>query len=157
MTTTWYETNDATWELTGVQLEVGSQATAFEHRSFGEELQLCQRYYQYVPSGLFNIRGSTSITYSNAPLQTTFLLPMPMRASPTASNKADGGSTITMTYYSNSYGSATNYEASLGIGFDNAIVRYNFVHSSANNSGNGLSTTYYWGETQDSVAFSSEL
>ena len=31
--------------LTGVQLEVGSQATPFEHRSFGEELTLCQRYY----------------------------------------------------------------------------------------------------------------
>ena len=34
-----------TWQITGVQLEVGSQATAFEHRSFGEELSLCQRYY----------------------------------------------------------------------------------------------------------------
>ena len=44
-TNTWYSTNDATFELTGVQLEVGPQATAFEHRSFGEELTLCQRYY----------------------------------------------------------------------------------------------------------------
>ena len=31
--------------ITGIQLEVGSQATAFEHRSFGEELQLCKRYF----------------------------------------------------------------------------------------------------------------
>jgi len=46
VTTTWYTTNDATFELTGVQLEVGSQATAFEHRSYSEELSLCQRYYQ---------------------------------------------------------------------------------------------------------------
>ena len=37
--------------LTGVQLEVGSQATDFEHRSYGEEFRLCQRYYQEV---LFN-------------------------------------------------------------------------------------------------------
>ena len=43
---TWFTTNGATFEYTGVQLEVGSQATAFEHRSFGEELRLCQRYYQ---------------------------------------------------------------------------------------------------------------
>jgi hypothetical protein len=45
-TSTWYTTNDATLEITGLQMEVGSQATAFEHRSFGEELILCQRYYQ---------------------------------------------------------------------------------------------------------------
>jgi len=32
--------------LTGVQLEVGTAATDFEHRSYGEELALCQRYYQ---------------------------------------------------------------------------------------------------------------
>ena len=34
--------------ITGIQLEVGSQATAFEHRSFSEELSLCQRYYYRV-------------------------------------------------------------------------------------------------------------
>ena len=45
-TTTWYTTNDATWELTGVQLEVGSVATDFEHRSFGDEFALCQRYFE---------------------------------------------------------------------------------------------------------------
>ena len=45
MTTTWFTTNDATLEITGVQLEVGPQATAFEHRSFAEELLLCQRYF----------------------------------------------------------------------------------------------------------------
>ena len=39
--------------ITGVQLEVGSVATPFEHRSYGEELALCQRYYQ-------SVRGATS-------------------------------------------------------------------------------------------------
>jgi hypothetical protein len=34
------------WQITGVQLEVGSVATPFEHRSYGEELALCERYYQ---------------------------------------------------------------------------------------------------------------
>ena len=40
------ETTNATWFLTGLQVEVGSQATPFEHRSFAEELKLCNRYYQ---------------------------------------------------------------------------------------------------------------
>ena len=39
-------TNGATWQLTGVQLEVGNIATSFEHRSFVDELIRCQRYYE---------------------------------------------------------------------------------------------------------------
>jgi len=39
-------TSGATFQITGVQLEVGSVATPFEHRSYGEELARCQRYYQ---------------------------------------------------------------------------------------------------------------
>ena len=45
MTSTWFTTNDATFELTGVQLEVGSVATDFEHLSFADELRRCQRYF----------------------------------------------------------------------------------------------------------------
>jgi hypothetical protein len=40
------DSTDNTWEITGIQMEVGEQATPFEHRSFGEELQLCLRYYE---------------------------------------------------------------------------------------------------------------
>jgi len=40
-----------TFQITGVQLEVGSVATPFEHRSFGEELALCQRYYEVIGNG----------------------------------------------------------------------------------------------------------
>ena len=45
-TSTWYTTNDATFEMTGLQIEVSSIATDFEHRSYGDELDRCQRYYQ---------------------------------------------------------------------------------------------------------------
>ncbi len=44
--------------ITGVQLEVGEQATPFEHRSFGDELAKCQRYYQTILNAtpLYNYR-----------------------------------------------------------------------------------------------------
>ena len=44
--TSWYLTNGATFELTGVQLEVGDSASDFAHRHITEEQQLCKRYYQ---------------------------------------------------------------------------------------------------------------
>jgi len=39
-------TSGATLYITGIQLEVGEQATPFEHRSYGDELARCQRYYE---------------------------------------------------------------------------------------------------------------
>ena len=83
--TTWYTTNDATFEITGVQLEVGSVATDFEHRSFGQELALCQRYYFRIPyQGASNgggvYLGSGKETGSNARVAIDF--PVPMRAIP---------------------------------------------------------------------------
>ena len=51
--------------LTGVQLEVGSQATAFEYRSFQEELALCQRYYQRHSGGALSYFGSGNIDGAN--------------------------------------------------------------------------------------------
>jgi hypothetical protein len=44
-------TSGATFQITGVQLEVGSVATPFEHRSYGEELALCQRYFHIIEAG----------------------------------------------------------------------------------------------------------
>ena len=45
-TSTWYTTNNSTLEYTGFQLELGSVATDFEHRSFDVERDLCRRYFQ---------------------------------------------------------------------------------------------------------------
>ena len=45
MTSTWWTTNDATFEITGVQLEVGPTASEYMHESYGETLAKCQRYY----------------------------------------------------------------------------------------------------------------
>jgi hypothetical protein len=89
-TSTWYTTNDATLEITGVQLEVGSVATDFEHRSFAQELQLCQRYFQSFPKGsdgyspIFN--GFCSLTTR---LQGGYTYPVEMRSAPTVATSGN--------------------------------------------------------------------
>ena len=83
-TSTWYTTNDATFEITGVQLEVGDTATSFEHLSFGEELLRCYRYY-------YRLKGDNNKTYmigmsdnDNLNIYGFFHFPVPMRIAPTA-------------------------------------------------------------------------
>jgi hypothetical protein len=53
-------TNGATWQITGVQLEAGTVATPFEHRSFGQELALCQRYYEKSQATFYGPSGSNN-------------------------------------------------------------------------------------------------
>jgi hypothetical protein len=77
--TTWWTTDGATVEITGVQLEVSDHATDFEHLPYGVELARCQRYYQTLTGG---VGGGTSENYCIA-YSTVF--PVPMRATPTCS------------------------------------------------------------------------
>jgi len=79
-TSTWYTTNDATFEITGVQLEVGSVATDFEHRSFGQELALCQRYFQSILK--LNKYGFMVTYRSSGRAEGAIRLPVPMRTTP---------------------------------------------------------------------------
>ena len=53
------------WYIAGVQLETGSVATDFEHRSYGEELALCQRYYEPFGNGWtgYDENGSSTVFF----------------------------------------------------------------------------------------------
>jgi len=83
-----FDSTDRTFFLTGLQMEVGSQATPFEHRSFGEELLLCQRYFSHsgdpVNNGFVHHNYLTTHAFAN------FSFPVVMRTSPTVTMVASG-------------------------------------------------------------------
>ena len=81
-TSTWYTTNNATFEITGVQLEVGSVATDFEHRSFAQELALCQRYYFLFCEGT-NKELNVAWYFNSSHVSFLLRYPTTMRAAPT--------------------------------------------------------------------------
>jgi len=74
------ETLNATWYITGVQLEEGTVGTPFEHRPIGTELALCQRYYQQGPLTAFPTVIGSSSTY----FATNFRFATPMRSTPSS-------------------------------------------------------------------------
>ena len=113
-----FSSTDNTFFITGLQLEVGSVATEFEHRSFGEELALCQRYYQSIntnartqPIGFGHRQATNTVRFS-------IPTPVALRADPSISisgtvncQESDGSATETTSisglYNSNAYVVAT--------------------------------------------------
>ena len=95
----WGTTLNATFDVTGVQLEVGEKATPFEHRSYADELRRCQRYrYQIdlgnaaAPSHLVMTRFEAGSGVAYASIQ----FPCEMRIAP---NFSYTGSTLSATGY----------------------------------------------------------
>ena len=90
-----FSSTDNEWYITGMQLEVGSTATPFEHRSFGEEFSLCSRYYEvaeaYGNSYHYNDQTSSSD-----------------REDLTATYKVEKRTTPTLTVTNQSSGSLSN-------------------------------------------------
>ena len=86
---------DNVWYLTGVQLEVGSVATDFEHRAYVDELARCQRYFYGINNVDSQFRG---IGYGGGPnwANAVIYFPTTMRAAPTGS-----GSNLDTLYFNN--------------------------------------------------------
>ena len=77
-------TLNATWQITGVQLEAGSVATPFEHRQYGQELALCQRYALMIKNGTTSIdRFGLGSTVSATTVQMLIQHPVQFRAAAT--------------------------------------------------------------------------
>ena len=103
-TSTWYTTDDATFEITGVQLEVGDTATDFAHESYGESLARCQRYYHTVSQAVWNNQ-----IYQN------HYHPVTMRANPTITSTSTGPDQSNKT---NWYGKRSTGANTGGVSFD---------------------------------------
>jgi len=102
-TSTWYTTNDATLEITGVQLEVSDHATSFEFLSFAQELALCKRYFH-------NFSGTTYAVDHGVNSFSIFPFHTEMRANPTVTGTFLNGNTnyssvMRGMYYHNGNGS----------------------------------------------------
>ena len=99
-----FASTDNTLEITGMQMEVGSVGTPFEHRSYGEELQLCQRYFEIMfrgdtaQSGLRKTSVGAGVWYGANQVLAT-LLYSPKRAQPTLSQSETGA----LGFYGNAY------------------------------------------------------
>jgi hypothetical protein len=77
-------TSGATFYITGVQLEVGTQATSFEYRQYGTELALCQRYYYRITPGAANAPFGNGLSSSSTTGRGLIDFPTTMRAAPSA-------------------------------------------------------------------------
>jgi hypothetical protein len=81
-----FATSGATWQITGIQVEIGTLSTTFERRHYGAELSLCHRYYvQYNASSGTSQLAPVPVIMSNTGASiamATLITPVPMRATP---------------------------------------------------------------------------
>ncbi len=73
------------FHITGIQLELGEQATPFEHEDFGTTLKKCERYYQNYVTNVFYFNGTNE---PSSEVGNSRVLPTQMRSIPAIGNKS---------------------------------------------------------------------
>ena len=131
----------STFYITGVQLEEGSNATEFEHRSYGEELALCQRYYQKLYYNASDYPFGYCYTHGTTESACVVPLASPLRANPTAVNLVNcrlRGSN--QNGVNNGYNITSSTYASSDNGWRNAMCQVNVVHSATSSNDIGAAS-----------------
>ena len=121
-------TDNSTFQVTGLQFEVGTRSTEFEHRPFGVELLMCQRYYQQLVVGQANagvgiLRASSS---SNFQQLANMSQVVPMRAGATGS-VVSSNSTISARRLNGSSSDNTATISFMGGSATHATVSFRFT------------------------------
>ena len=131
---TWATTSGATYNITGVQLEVGDSVSDFEHRSAGEELALCQRYFQRTSSG-GQVYFAVGHVWSSTLCQYGYTFPTRMRAHPSLSTS---GTIQNLSMQSAVAVSSTAVDDYSGSGYTKGhVIKFN-----GNMSSSGYNTGY---------------
>ena len=114
---------DDYFQVTGVQLEVGKVATPFEHRSYGEELALCQRYtYVIGGSGVITLGGGSM--YTSTAVNIDIPLPVQMRDVSPSLTAVPNGTGNWLNVYVGATGTLSNATPQVGDGVQASIRLY---------------------------------
>ena len=112
------------FRITGVQLEAGDTATPFEHRLYGQELALCQKYYYKIFPGAVSAVFGPAYSFSTTGAQAAIPYPVTMRIAPTALEQSGtanhyavvaGSSIVTCSAVPTHSTSTTNYSGIVNI------------------------------------------
>ena len=145
--TSFFDSTDREFFITGVQMELGEVATPFEHETFTENLIRCRRYFQQYDATNAYTRFALGVAYDGSSIAAPLNLPVQMRAAPT-------------------FGSSGNFDTLPDtVDLDTMSVQHatnEMVEFRAVDSGNGLTTNRPYviradNDTSTKIQFISEL
>ncbi len=138
--------------ITGMQLEVGPQATSFEHRSFGQELALCQRYF-YKIIGTSDDMAAIGFAQSSSDNYFNMEFPVPMRDYPTLT-----GSATPARFFSANIGQDFNLDSlSLSSNMTNANPKRVMLYVNQGGTSGGYGGALHFQNEEGFLEFSAEI